>query len=429
MTPQKPHLLILLILFSWTILRSQEKINPALISSSPYASNWQDSLQQVLEKAGWLNITSDANADRLIVGFENRIYRFEAKAIKELVKIIAPILGGRFSSLDLIVMSRNVPLIGVSLSLDAWRNFQNGVNTFQDFANSIQTTLDIRDDWQRLRARPVRHPGAYRIDAFVDPQLKMALGGYPKPVLAQINLLPTANVFLWRGAQFTAQAVVPIINKIPIPEDKFLRPGLITFNQYFRLPGATFLGLSAGYFTNYSYGAEIELSKIFLNGRIIWRGKAGYTGYASYPQRLRVEKPLPGWQISSLSYVDYQSSIEYRLPKYDLVTKVEAGRFLYFQNAIRVSVVRQFRETDIGFFAVKNSIGSNYGFQVSLPIAPKKYGKPKTVQFRPGKAFNYTYTATQYTMEEYRTGNDIYAFFKKLNPLFIKNQLRQSDGW
>lgn len=389
----------------------------------------EDSIYAALKNTGWLNLHIYADGDRLLIAYENRLYRFEARAIKALVNQVAPIIGKRYQHLELVVLSRGEPIIGVTLSLSAWNDFQKDEQSFPVFAKSIETSLDVQKSWQLLRDRTVRHSGAYRIDAFLDPQLKMGLGGYPKPVLAQINLLPTANVFLWRGAQFTLQSIVPIINQLPIPEDKLFRPGLIAFNQYLRLPGNSFVGFSAGYFTNYSYGAEVELTKFFLNGRLIWRGKAGYTGYASYPQRLRFEKPVPGWQISSLNYLDYQSSLEYRLAKYDFVMKVEAGRYLYFQNAVRVSAVRQFKETDLGFFAMKNDKGINYGFQVSLPIFPKKYGKPKLVQFRPGKAFDYTYTATQATLESYRTGNDIYGFFKKLNPLFIKNQLINPGDW
>jgi hypothetical protein len=431
MKKDKPYLICLFALVFVTPIKAQiSGSSPSsVVTSRITLASLEDSLYVALEKTGWLNLHIYADGDRLLIAYENRLYRFEARAIKALVNQVAPIIGNRYRQLDLVVMSRNEPLIGISLSLQAWNDFQKDEQSFPAFAKSIETTLDVQKNWQLLRGQTVRHPGAYRIDAFLDPQLKMGLGGYPKPILAQINLLPTANVFLWRGAQLTLQTIVPVLNQLPIPEDKLFRPGLIAFNQYFRLPGASFVGLSAGYFTNYSYGAEIELSKFFLNGRLIWRGKAGYTGYASYPQRLRLEKPVPGWQISSLNYLDYQSSLEYRLAKYDFVMKVEAGRYLYFQNSVKVSAVRQFKETDLGFFAMKNDKGVNYGFQVSVPIFPKKYGKPKLVQFRPGKAFDYTYTATQATLESYRTGNDIYGFFKKLNPLFIKNQLINPSDW
>jgi len=389
----------------------------------------KDSLLTALKASGWLNLRVQASADKLIIAFENRIYRFEARAIKALIKEVAPIIGTRYKTLALIVLNRNVPIMGLSLSLEAWNGFLHDAQAFPVFANSIHTTLNIQADWQLLKDQPITQTGALRTEAYVDPQLRMGLGGYPKPVLVQINLLPTANLYLWRGAQLKAQAIVPTFNQLPIPEDKSIRPGLIGINQYFRLPSATFMGLSAGYFTNYTYGLELELSKILFNGRFIWRNKMGYTGYASFPKRLGLEKPVPGWQVSSLANLDYRSSVEYRLAKYNLVAKIEAGRYLYHQNAVKVSVVRQFRETDIGFFGQKSSQGANYGFQLSIPILSKKYGKPQRFQFRTSKSLPYTYTATQYVVEDYQSGNDLYLFLKKLNPPFIQNQLRNSLDW
>ena len=270
----------------------------------------------------------------------------------------------------------------------------------------------------------------------IEPQFRFSFGGYPDPVIPSIQ--PTSyfeNVYLWRGATFEFQGVLPILDEFDIPEEKFVRPRLFTFNQYLRLPANSFLGISAGYFTNNSYGGELELSKFLLNGNLQIRSKIGYTGFASYPKIRGYDDPQPGWQISDLDVIDYRFNLDYRFPKWDLLVQLEYGKYISPDKVARFTIIRQFNEITFGFFvfiedvpkrlSFQNDIEpeNNYGFHLAIPLFPKKYHKPGLFQIKPSRFIQYTYHAAQYFPTQYDTGNNIWELTNQLNPSFIQNQL------
>jgi len=109
--------------------------------------------------------------------------------------------------------------------------------------------------------------------------------------------------------------------------------------------------------------------------------------------------------------------------------RLEYGKVLFNENQLRFTCLQRFNEVDIGFFALDTQRGRNYGVILNIPIAPKKYWKPKRVSIRPAQALNYTYQATQATVESYETGQSILALNRQLNPAFIKNQLLLLKRW
>lgn len=123
---------------------------------------------------------------------------------------------------------------------------------------------------------------------------------------------------------------------------------------------------------------------------------------------------------------------EYREPKYDFTTRVTAGKFLYDDKAVRVDISRQFRELVIGLFVIKSTLhsagetGTVGGFNVIIPIAPKKALKPSKFRVNLSRYFNWEFR--ERTIDPlattYRTNRDWNETFKNLNPDFIDKQLQ-----
>jgi len=388
-----------------------------------------DSVRNILLAEGFQGLRIVEKPDQLLIGYENRRYRFEVRALKEGTREVAPLIMGDFKELIWIVQSRSIPLVAVTIPLAEYQRFREDPAYLPAFGESVEATINVESYWKELSRAQAVEPSTYKTVFEIRPELRLALGGFPDAVLHQFNLLPSANVFLWPGMRVVGQAIIPVTNELQVPEEEFVRPGILSASQYFRLPKHFFLSVSGGYFSNYTYGTRVEINKLLLNGDLIVDGAAGYTGYASYPRRLEVEEPERGWEFADLSYFDYQFGMTYRFAQWDLLARVEGGRYLFFDEAVRVSLTRQFDELEITFFALKNNAGENGGFQLSIPLFPPKYGKPGLFQVRPSKDFNYLYHANRGFLESYETGQSFAQFWQKLTPSFVKSQLSQPRDW
>jgi len=86
---------------------------------------------------------------------------------------------------------------------------------------------------------------------------------------------------------------------------------------------------------------------------------------------------------------------------------------------------------EIGFFALKTERGSNGGFNFSIPIFPPKYLPTGRIRISPAKAFpwEYRYRGLPKGGIQYKTGNNLDGFMKRLNTDYIKNQMAGFENW
>jgi len=418
MSKTKLYLSYLLIwtycLFIWNEGNSQSVANSV--------NSIEIDVSHILIEEGFQSIVVYNQDNKLIVSYENRRYRFEVAAILRIMELLTANKALVLDEMVLVPKRRNIPILSVSISLKAYQQFKNKETTIAEFAQY----LSIESESIYTTNKPPttqKHTGNYALELEVEPQLRLAFGGNPDAVVHQLNLVPRVNLFLWKGAKLSTGVILPISNEFQIEEEDLIRPELIVFSQYLRLPGNTYAGLSAGYFTKYRYGTQVEVGKFFLNNNLLIKGKIGYTGYASYPKRLFLDRPEKGWQRANLDYIDYQIGMDYRVSKWDLVAGIEYGKGLFDKRYIQANLSRQIKEMTIGFVALKTDNGENYGVRLSLPIFPKKYWKPKRISVRPAHQFKYDYNGNHNFVTQYSTRTSIADLHFQLNPSFIKNQL------
>ncbi len=379
-------------------------------------------ISKILIEEGFQSVVVQDQDSLLYISYENRVYRFEATAMKV---ILNKINEAQLSTIDQIVLVPkrwNIPVMSVEISLKAYQTFKNNTLAAAEFSQKITVRGQSKYTKKKFQLSQ-SNTGSYRLELEAAPQLRLALGGYPDAVAHQFNLIPRANLYLWKGAKLTAGLILPITNEFEVPEERMVRPEILTFNQYFRLPSNIYAGLSVGYFTKYRYGGSAEIGKFFLNNNLVIKGKIGYTGYASYPKRLFFDEPEKGWQRADVDYLDYQVGIDYRLSKWDVTAGVTYGKALFDKDVLQVHLTRQINEMSIQLYAYHTNDGENYGVQLSLPIFPKKYWKPKRVSVRPARQFQYNYNGTRTFVSLYKNGASINDLHFQLNPSFIKNQL------
>lgn len=370
-----------------------------------------DILIEELISEGFLNVDLNViDSDQLEIAFENRHYRFEREAISKVVEIVqATNCTSEIKNLEIFSKVRNIPYLHCSYLADTVANLLHLKNSKYNFSLNSSTFS--------------HNAGQYRFEFEIEPQLRLALGGSPDAVIHQVNLLPSLNFFLWEGAMLRFQYIIPVLDEFERPRD-IVRPGVLTFNQILRLPQNIMANVTVGYFQNTRYGVEGELGKWMFGDKVYAGARVGYTGYASFP-KLRtsngqIEK---GWEYSDISYLDYSMNIDGRINKWNFQFGAEYSKHLLRQHSLRVYGFRQFDELTIGFFGYKIfDRGNNYGFNISIPILPKKYSKPKLIQIKPSRWFRYEYETSQNRILQYNSGSSLEEFFENMHPSLLLNQ-------
>ncbi|MEL7021685.1 MAG: YjbH domain-containing protein, partial [Bacteroidota bacterium] len=303
-----------------------------------------DSLERKLLAEGFQNIAATVNTDVLYVTFENRRYRDEVAAVRRLSELVAAQPNFRAYTVDFTLQNRSIPTVTGQIQQE-----------YSSDGGLLSVPSDIRfadyKTWKKRFAQEPQNKGNWRIEFEFEPQLLLALGAARDPILHQINLLPSTNLYLWRGGHVRIQGIIPISDELKNPEDQFWRPRLLTLSQYIPLPRQMMLSATVGYFTERRYGGAVQLSKFFgKKSQFLLQANAAYTGFASFPQVIDVDTPTRGWQFSAFNYFNYSIAAEYIIPKWNMRTRLAYQKTLLNKQVIRAEVWRQFDELQLGFF-------------------------------------------------------------------------------
>ncbi|MEM6319613.1 MAG: hypothetical protein AAF960_18210 [Bacteroidota bacterium] len=361
----------------------------------------------------------------LTIAYENRVYRFDALGLREVMAITKQSLDGNWGDIEQLVFitkRANIPMLQTD-----WHLTDNKGGMFTDA--SVSRTLN-RTNLSNPLVRN-QNSGNFRAELVLRPYLSMELGNLyvEDQFIHLIDLRPKLNLYLWKGAHFTYEMILPISNEFQTaPHWSEVRPRVVSLTQQFRLPATTFLNISAGLFSRNRYGVSTQFSKYFLDSRIRLSGKIGYTGHASYVRYNGIEVDK-NWVYTDLDYIDYKIGMHYWLPKFNTQIGVEYGKVLNEERTIFFRCMQKFKEIDLGFYAYRTESGENYGIDLAIPIFPKKYWKPKRVSVRPSKRFAYNYLSGArrgsgiILAREYQAQGMFDDFPQDLNPHFIRNYL------
>lgn len=380
-------------------------------------SGIKENLLRKLINHGFENIRVKVDEQKVIIAYENRVYRFDVAAIKEVLKIVVPELNDK-QKIILIPENRKIPIVSVETLLDDCKNYIDSKITGKEFAEKLKIDFDIDKIYTELQEEEIDNSSSFRFDIAVKPQFNFEFGPYTKPVISQINIVPELKTSWWKGMNFNYELIVPLVNEFGTRGDS-VRPGIVTLNQIFRFPNNYFVSTSVGFFTQSRYGFDFEMKKYSLNGDLNFGLNFGLTSFASFTG------------MTKLYYYDAFAwtgslSCEYRIKKYDLTLSLTAGKFLMDDESIRFDINREFGEIEIGFFAIRSRDGiSNGGINITIPLFPSHYWKPGFVRLRTNENFFLSYlvksNADQLIGLRYNTGNRLGFFNKKLNPGLIIN--------
>jgi len=396
----KQLLIRAIILFLLLNLITLGKINP------------ESKIVDLLTQKGFENVHVRIDSSKLFILFENRIYRYNVEALRNVMNILSEF--SEIKMIELIIMQNKVPLISFEYNNEDYQKYQKGIIDRKQFEDRIIASYYI--DKELIKENFLfENESDYKFDLVLNPGFRGQFGDYSNPVRAQINFIPEINATLWKGMNVVTQMLIPIYNEFP-GEGDYVRPGIISLNQNFRLHENYFLSSSFGYFTENRYGFDLSIKKIFYNGNLMAGVNTGYTGYMSFMNKKIFYSDLYLWTMNM--------NVEYRINKYDLTIGITAGKFLYGDKSIRIDINRQFGEIEIGFFAVRsNNKQSNGGFNFSIPLFPSSYSYPSFIRIRTAESFRWEYRVKGEIPAMigvvYNTGNSFFRTLKKYNPNFL----------
>ena len=381
-------------------------------------SGVSDTVCRELVSAGFENVFVSEVEGTIVIGYENRRFRFEPKGCSEVMKIIDQVVE-QDRDMMLIIFRNKIPLLFIEYNTLSFSNFISNKISSNEFFEELQVASE-KPEFEKYKAVRTNR-SEFKADVALGPNVSLQFGDWDRNVQSNINLIPELNTMLTKGLTLTAQALVPLYNNFLIPEqaETQIRPGIIALNQMIRIEDNVFLNASLGYFTRSRAGFDIELRKYFGEGNFSLSLNTGYTVYKSFSPKL-IE------YFEDDNYFTGIVSAEYRYCPYDLTFGVKAGNFLYNNIAARFDLLRQFGELKIGFFAtVTKSSDFNGGFNFSIPLPPGKYMRIKYLRVRQSKDFSLEYRAKGFSKSvgTYDTGSQLYNILMEYNADFFKKRL------
>jgi hypothetical protein len=414
--------LLLIFLFISPGTKAQESSNPLV------------ALSRTLVQNGFESVGIHQEKNDVYLFYENRYFRWEIDGLSQIFKLASSALSDS-TILHVVPMHYEVPVALITTGvLDYKKRMNLAVGEYP--RNNIVSTELNSDNLSSIRKNLKFQNRAFgKIDLFFLPGYGLTLGNEDKPVKLKFSISPILQTSLWKGSLLSFQITIPLYNELSQKDESKVRLESAMLNQLFRLPNDVFIYGSAGIFAfpnrissdiiYQRYGVSADVRKYFNNGRICTGFSAGYTGlmyigdgYFNY--------------VPNDTKLNYTFFAEYREPKYDFTTRITAGKFLYDDKAVRVDISRQFHELAIGLFVIKSTLhsdgetGTVGGFNLLIPIAPRKGFKPSKFRVNLSRYFNWEFRerTVDPLATTYRTNRDWNETFKNLNPDFIYKQLQ-----
>jgi hypothetical protein len=402
-----PRMFRLLLLLVFLFLRAQVWAGPG-----------NDSIAELVARAGYENVRVTRHGDTLFIGLENRVWRYEPRAAAEVLKLVMPGMP-RGGVVALTLMRTGIPVTTLAVTRNSYDRLLAGQITPEVFSDSAAALLSNTGYRARLRGLAPANRSFFKFDLVVAPQLKLQFGNYVHPLEVQFNVVPGLQVALLPGMTFTGQVIFPVFNNlIGDPEGYSVRPGLITLSQAFRLPYQLFATVTAGYFTRNRYGVNGEIRKFMFNGKLSAGATLGYTGQMKLEEGYFLYTPV--------NLFTWFADASWRFARYDLTLRAGYGGFIGGDKGWRADVTRQFGEVTVGFFAMETGGLVNGGFNFIIPLPPRKYGTRNHIRVRPASYVPWEYRAKGLpsTGRTFSTGSGTAELLFNLNP----DQLRKETG-
>ena len=369
-----------------------------------------------LVEMGFENVGWTEDAEERVYVLQNTAYRLHGIGIGKAVDVIQEMGLPERKACRIIVLDNNVPQISLCYHPII------GDSVPEAERRDWNVSYELGDSWKKVRGVKKKNSSLFKVDIVVYPELSLQNLVITQIYTVLFNLDPTIEVSLWKGAKLNAQVIIPIYNEYGSAYGQ-VRQGYVGLTQQVRLPWNTFLTAAVGSFTNNRWGGDLSAIHYFKDERFSVEGRIGYTG-ASRFRNWR-------WKVSPLKRLTWTLGGGFYWPKYNTQFKAKVEQYLLGEKGVRFEMMRNFRYTSIGFYAMKvqyaGNKGYNGGFRFQINLPPYRYKRRGYIpRVLPSRSFGMSYNAgnERYYGKSYTPvlSNTI-AQENSLNPYFIKSEL------
>lgn len=394
-------------------------------------------VQSHLIHMGLENVSVEVTSDHTMrVTYENRSFpHTEMDALANVLATEAVYAPSELTSLQVIALRQNNPILEVACPLTEYRDFMAGKMSADQFSEHFTANYTAHPAHAATTlAQSGKGNRSYgHTDLYVRPGVRAQIATEVYTIGAAFAVRPEIYVPLARGLDFDS------ISNIPVGDTYSVTPRNVTMHPNFQSQhpvleraalGFTWHPLDsiltrsfAGKFADGYNGGYSEI--FYLPGDTRWMVR-GAVGVVSGNGR--------GSQTTT-----YTGRVRYYYPKLDLTAEAVGGRFLNRDTGYGFDVVRRFDQTDLGLQYRNTSIGKVGAIFVTVPIGPSHLSqRPSFFRVRPADYFQYgqesLLTRPNYTAIAAMTANELRVGTPgltttldngRLNPAYIRRSLRE----
>ena len=296
-----------------------------------------------LAELGMENIRTAHTEKGVAVAFEDRAFRSSYEGVGHAVKAA---LDGMTEDgeLRMAVMDANgLPQLEIYMDRTLVTNYRKGKMSLREAFEQMQLSCGTDGTLALLKDSETEAKSAWRPDLVVYPHLFLENTSFDKLYRYAIALAPAIEMPLWKGAELTAQVMLPIVGNQK-GELKQVRPGVVALKQGFYLKKNWTLSITAGQFTNHRLGGVADAKWRTDNGQWELGAKAGLTVFSLFVDR--------EWSVTRKPKLDARVYGRVYVPRWNTELTGEAARFVYGDYGVKGSMVRHFGECTVGVYAM-----------------------------------------------------------------------------
>lgn len=339
-------------------------------------------VEMKLAEAGMENIRTTHSEKGIAVAFEDRAFRSSYEGVGRAIK--AALEGiTTDKELRMVVLDANgLPQLEICLSKELVKAYRQGESGLHDVFGQMRLSCAADSTLTLLEDAKATHKSGWRPDLVVYPHLFLENTSLDKLYRYAIALAPAIEMPLWKGAELTAQVMLPIAGNQK-GELKQIRPGIVSLKQGFYLKKNWTLSITAGQFTNHRLGGTANVKWRNSNGRWEAGAKIGLTVYSIFVDR--------EWALTRKPKLDAKIYGRVYVPRWNTELTGEVVRFVYGDYGVKGSAVRHFGESTVGLYALYTDGHVNGGFNFTIPLPGRKYNRWKGMRLKPADYFAFEY--------------------------------------
>ncbi|GAB1475078.1 hypothetical protein MASR2M69_25190 [Bacteroidota bacterium] len=373
-------------------------------------ANGQNLLETKMIEAGFENVKTVEESDRFLIFAEGTAYVNKERAFSVLKEIVENDSGLKNKNIELVILNNGIQVA-------RFKAVSGKVAQDYKWVRDIKYKSDklVLSNTDRKKG-VLLNENRWRADLKFYPQFRFKNSRLDRMYVLQLNLNPTFELNMWKGAKLTTQLIIPVYNEYSLEEGR-VRPGFVTISQHVRLPGNFHVMATAGNFNMFRTGADVKLFKQVTPKAGIY-GQIGITGW-SVPM-------FQKWLFYDFGQISWRVGANYYLPQKKVLANLNISRYLENDIAVRGELIRYFRNTSVGFYVQSLQYEGyliNGGFFFSVKLPPYKHNRKKWMRITTGDNFSVEYIARPYPQRGrfYFTSPDESSSLNFFNKLLIGN--------